>query len=41
VDLDVVAASIADFDKELNEVSQGIAKFCQELGIITPFGVSE
>ena len=38
VDLDAVAASIVDLDKELAEVNREIDEFCDELGIAAPFG---
>lgn len=37
VDLDAVAKTIGDLDKELDEVNQEIAGFCRELGIAAPF----
>jgi len=38
VDLDAVASTIADLDRDLAEVNSEIAGFCAELGIAVPFG---
>jgi len=38
VDLDEVAVSLVNIEKELEDVNKSITKYCKELGIAAPFG---